>query len=300
MDSKKLTIKRIVIFYLLAFLPLAIVTPVLCLYYDEMIYVSKKENVAAVVYALGAFGMFAPTIANLLTRWITKEGMANSYLALNMRGNGKYYMASVGVKLLEAVFGMLLVWKVFFGDVPLTEMFPGEDMSTKLAGFVLQLAFSIIVFFPAFGEEWGWRGYLGPKLEMVMSKPAAIVVGGILWGLWHAPLTIAGHNFGVDYPLYPWLGIGAMCLMCVCMNAFLTLLTERTGSIYPASFAHMINNNCSVMVLLSLFATEEMLEKMTDLQSIKVFAVFLPLYMLVGIVSFVLYVRKENSDKETS
>ncbi len=297
MDSKKLTIKRIVIFYLLALLPLAVITPVLCSHYDEMVYVSKKENVAAVVYALGAFGMFAPTVANLLTRWITKEGMENSFLALNLRGNGKYYLASVGVKLLEAVFGMFLVWKLFFGDVPLTEMFPGEDMSTKLAGFVLQLAFSIIVFFPAFGEEWGWRGYLGPKLELLMSKPMAILVGGILWGLWHAPLTIAGHNFGVDYPFYPWLGIGAMCLMCTAMNAFLTLLTERTKSIYPASFAHMINNNCSVMVLMTLFSTEETFNKMQKMQSIKVFAAFIPVYLLVGIVSFVIYMKKTNNTR---
>ncbi len=293
MDSKKLAIKRIVIFYVIAFLPLAIVTPILNSVYGEMVFASKKEHVMTVVYALGIFGMFAPTIANLLTRWITKEGMANSYLALNFKGNGKYYMASVGIKLLEPIIGMFVVWKVFFGDVPLTEMYPGEDISQKLAALLLQVAFTIIVFFPAFGEEWGWRGYLGPKLEMVCGKPAAILVGGVLWGLWHAPLTIAGHNFGVDYPLYPWLGIGAMCLMCVCMNAFLTLITERTKSIYPASFAHMINNNCSVMILVSLFSTQEILKKMETLSGIRIFASFLVLYLLTGIVSFILYMRKK-------
>ncbi len=55
----------------------------------------------------------------------------------------------------------------------------------------------------------------------------------------------------------------------------------------------MINNNCSVMVLMSLFATEEMLEKMTEMPSINVFAAFIPLYILVGIVSFVLYCIKK-------
>lgn len=207
MDSKKLTIKRIIIFYVIAFLPLAIITPILGMVFGEPIYVSQKEHVGAIVYALGAFGMFAPAIANLLTRWITKEGMANSYLALNLKGNLKSYVASVSIKMFESVMGLVLVWKFFFGDIPFGEMYPGENMSGKLAMVVLQLAFSVILFFPAFGEEWGWRGYLGPKLEQVMSKPAAILVGGILWGIWHAPLTIAGHNFGVDYPLYPWLGI---------------------------------------------------------------------------------------------
>lgn len=297
MDNKKLTVKRIILFYVIAFLPLAVITPILCRVYGEPIFSSEKENVAAVAYVFGTFGMFAPTIANLLTRWITKEGMDNSYLALHLKGNMKYYVASVGIKMLEAVTGLFLVWKIFFGDIPLGEMYPGEGMSQKIAMVVLQLACSVILFFPAFGEEWGWRGYLGPKLEQVMSKPAAIFVGGVLWGLWHAPLTIAGHNFGVDYPLYPWLGIGVMCLMCICFNAFLTLLTESTKSIYPAAFAHMINNNCSVMVLMSLFATEDMFEKMQTIPSIRIFLAFIPLYFLVGGVSFLIYVYRTRNLK---
>lgn len=295
MESKKLTIKRIILFYVLAFLPLAVLTPLATHYAGEYIYVSKKENAMAIAYALGVFGMFAPTVANLLTRWITKEGMKNSYLALHMEGNGKYYLAAVVVKLLEAVIGVFIIWKVFFGDVPFGEMFSGEDLSQKTAALLLQIALSIILFFPSFGEEWGWRGYLGPKLEQVMSRPAAIVVGGILWGLWHAPVTMAGHNFGVDYPYFPWLGIAFMCLMCVSMNAFLTLLTERTKSIYPASFAHMINNNCSAGVLLILFASGPMAKRMEELSSIRVFMSYIIVYLMVGIVSFVLYMRKTKA-----
>lgn len=294
MNSKKLIVIRIIIFYVLAFLPLAVLTPLASGYVGEYIYASEKNSAVAIAYALGVFGMFAPTIANLLTRWITKEGMADSYLALNLKGNGKWYLASVAVKLLEAVIGVFVVWRVFFGDVSFATMFSGENLSQKTAAYLFQIAFSVIVFFPAFGEEWGWRGYLGPKLEMVMSKPMAIVVGGILWGLWHAPVTMAGHNFGVDYPFFPWLGIGFMCLMCICMNAFLTLLTERTKSIYPAAFAHMVNNNCSVGVLLSLYASEQMVEKLGELSPIHMFAAFIPGYLLIGIVSFVIYVIREK------
>ncbi|MBD5136525.1 MAG: CPBP family intramembrane metalloprotease [Lachnospiraceae bacterium] len=188
----------------------------------------------------------------------------------------------------------------FFGDIPFGEMFPEEGMSQKIAVVVLQLAFSIIVFFPAFGEEWGWRGYLGPKLEEVMSKPAAILLGGVLWGLWHAPLTIAGHNFGVDYQLYPWLGIGAMCLLCICLNAFLTLLTERTKSIYPAAFAHMLINNCSAFVLMSILTTEDLYEKMQTIPAMCIFAVGIPLNVLVGGVSLGLYVYGTRNSKMVS
>ena len=85
MDNKKLAWKRIILFYVIAFLPLAIITPILCKVYGEPIFVSQKQNVISLVYAYGVFGMFAPTIANLLTRWITKEGMNNTYLALHLK-----------------------------------------------------------------------------------------------------------------------------------------------------------------------------------------------------------------------
>lgn len=100
-----------------------------------------------------------------------------------------------------------------------------------------------------------------------MNKPAAIAAGGILWGLWHTPFTILGHNFGVDYPLYPWLGIFVMCIYCTFMNGFLTLITERTGSIYPVCFAHGINNNIGSLILPVLFMKEDALEKLSSVKA---------------------------------
>jgi len=40
-----------------------------------------------------------------------------------------------------------------------------------------------------FGEEFGWRGYLLPKL-MPVGKWKAYTLVGIIWGLWHAPLIL--------------------------------------------------------------------------------------------------------------
>lgn len=57
-----------------------------------------------------------------------------------------------------------------------------------------------------FGEEWGWRGYLLPHLMEKRSITFSVVVGGIIWGLWHAPITALGHNYGLDYPGWPILG----------------------------------------------------------------------------------------------
>ena len=65
------------------------------------------------------------------------------------------------------------------------------------------------------GEEWGWRGYLVPKLTEKLSVVPTLLISGIIWGLWHAPLTVMGHNYGLGYSGYPYTGILAMCAFCV-------------------------------------------------------------------------------------
>lgn len=293
--EKKQIIVRLVFFCVLAYLPLYVLTPILNVVCGELIYSEDISNKTAVVaYALGVFGMFAPAVAHLLTRLFTKEGFKNTYLGLNFKGNVRYYLASIFVKLLEVSVLMPLIWGIFMKGLTLSEAFPMEDMQLKIGTFLLQLAFSIILFFPSFGEEWGWRGYMMPKLMQIMNKPAAIVVGGIIWGLWHAPLTVSGHNFGTEYKFYPWLGILLMCIYCILVNALLTLLTERTKSIYPASFCHMINNNLSFAVMLSIFGSQAAIDKLSDASNINAFWVMLPVCAATGVVSFVMLMKKET------
>lgn len=298
MSNKSLTIRRIVIFCALAFLPLIIVTPLLNMYYGEFIFVSEKAAVGS--YVFGLLGMMSPAAANLLTRLITKEGMKNSFLALDLKGKGRYYAASVLTVLAEGLLGIILFCVFFMNGMSLTEIFPAEGLSDKSATILFQISYSVVVFFPAFGEEFGWRGYLMPKLCKVMSKPAAVVVGGVIWGLWHAPLTISGHNFGVDYPLYPWLGILMMCIICVAENAFLTLLTERTGSVFPASFYHMVNNNCAIPTIIGIFGSEAAISTANNIPSIQaaLMILFIPL-AVVGTVSFILILRKGRAHERS-
>lgn len=296
MSNKKTAVLRIIIFCVLAYLPIYIITPLLNMHYGELMFASG--NTAVGIYLFGALGMFAPAAANLLTRLITKEGMEKSFLGLNFKGNGRYYAASVLAVLAEVLIGAMLFYAFYLNSMSIAEAFPPDALGDKTAAYLSQVVYSIVVFFPAFGEEWGWRGYLMPKLMQVMSKPAAIVVGGVIWGVWHAPLTVSGHNFGVDYPFYPWLGILLMCVLCVADNAFLTLLTERTGSIYPASFFHMVNNNCSLMVMLTFFGSKETLSIMESVPSVQAFlTILLAPTAILGAVSFVLLVRKSKTNK---
>ena len=57
----------------------------------------------------------------------------------------------------------------------------------------------------AFGEELGWRGFLLKELSaMGFWKSSALI--GLIWGLWHTPLILMGHN----YPQHPQIGVAMM------------------------------------------------------------------------------------------
>ena len=292
MNDRKMTVLRLVIFCVLAFVPFWIILPAMNAHFGEPVYMSEAAQPA--VYALGLFGMLIPSVAHLITRLVTGEGFRNTYLGVNIRGNGKWYLASVWVKLAESAIGALLIWRLFAGELSFREAFPLDDPKALTGMLLLQLAFTLVVFFPAFGEEWGWRGYMMPKLLQLMPKWAAVLLGGVLWGLWHAPLTVAGHNFGVDYVGYPWVGIGEMCLMCVLINAFLTLLTERTKSIYPASFCHMVSNNIGSEVLILLAGSDALTTAVDQSQGSTFFSTYVPLLLITAVISMML-LRKGQS-----
>jgi uncharacterized protein len=84
-----------------------------------------------------------------------------------------------------------------------------------------------------FGEEWGWRGFLLPKLLPLGQWPA-LILSGALWGLWHAPVTLLGY----DYPFHPRLGMVLMTLFCIIFGTLLGWLRLATVSIWPAVIGH--------------------------------------------------------------
>lgn len=298
--DKKLTIIRLVVYCVLTYLPLCVFVPIINAITGEAMFAEDaSERTMRIAQAFGAFGMFSPALAHLLTRIFTKEGFRNLRLFPNFKGNMRYYLAAVGVKILESVVVTLIFVKIFLGG---ENVFSLGEGGVGIALLLAQISFSVIVFFPAFGEEWGWRGYMMPKLMELMPKPAAVIVGGVIWGLWHAPLTVSGHNFGMEYSGFPFLGIACMCGLCIAENAFFTLLTERTGAIYPASIAHMVNNNCSPFVVMTLIVSENAMEKLSAIPSIRLFAYELAVLAVTGAVSMILLIKrgKQNNSPKNS
>ncbi len=74
-------------------------------------------------------------------------------------------------------------------------------------------------------------------MEKIKFVPA-VLIGGLIWGLWHAPLIALGHNYGTEYAGAPWSGIAMMSLFCIVLGCIFTYLSNKTGSVWPAVIGH--------------------------------------------------------------
>ena len=197
---------------------------------------------------LASFAMFCPAIANIITRLVTKEGTENLCLKIKFKGNIRYFLIALIFPIICGIITALIASLTLFPENSLSNMFQHFRYNDFAVLILYVVSVTIAAVFMGFGEEFGWRAYMMAKLEKLMSPSAALIVGGIIWGLWHAPLVACGHNFGNDYPAYPWLGIILMCISCVCIGVYLTALTKASHSVLPAALAHIaINNMCGAI-----------------------------------------------------
>ncbi len=208
------------------------------------------DDMTSEMQSFVALGMMFPLISHILTRWITHEGFA-------MTGEGSMRMgiSFKDRKWIFFVLALILPWLYMeaaniISLIIAPQCFDPEhyiDLDIDKRLFCIMplnaMVSGTLVSIAALGEEGGWRGYMMPKLIKIMGKGKALIVGGIIWGLWHAPLTCIGHNFGTDYPGFPYVGIIQMCIFCTLLGVILTFLTEKSGSVWPAAFMHAVNNS---------------------------------------------------------
>lgn len=247
MDRKSET-KRLLIYLMLAF----VLTWIIFFIYILSGNIWAADGEISGMDQFVSLGMLCPALAMLLTRYVTREGFAvtgkdSMLLGINFKDKKWVYF----------VIAMLLPWiYVELGNALTLLISPDafDPHNPELLGltdneraivFIQPLAAIVsgaAVSFAAFGEEAGWRGYMMPKMIKLWGVGKAVVIGGIIWGIWHWPLTYVGHNFGRKYFGYPFTGFAAMCILCIFMGIILTYVTYKSGSIWPAAILHAINN----------------------------------------------------------
>ena len=98
--------------------------------------------------------------------------------------------------------------------------------SGLLAGATINAVF-------AFGEEVAWRGFLYKEFKGRKFLTVALIIG-VIWGFWHFPLILNGHN----YPQHPVLGVFLMVVLCILLTPILMYFRKKSGTVIVPAIMH--------------------------------------------------------------
>lgn len=198
--------------------------------------------------------MFLPALTTLIVKRLTcdKGGL---FLQLNLRKAWRQYLLAAFIPGVLEGIGTALYFLIFPNHFDLSLTYAAQLLALNGrtaalpqltlpavagAGLLLILAapLAIVNHVAAFGEEIGWRGFLLPLLIDEFGLWRAVLLDGVLWGIAHAPLVCFGLNYTGNYPGAPWSGILMMVLFAATLGIFLSYLTLKSKSIFPACIAH--------------------------------------------------------------
>jgi membrane protease YdiL (CAAX protease family) len=117
--------------------------------------------------------------------------------------------------------------------------------------FWLSLAASVtfglvITAIATFGEEAGWRGYLLKQLAPLGFWRSSLVIG-LVWGIWHFPVILAGYN----YPHHPVVGVFFMIAFCVAISPLHSYVTLKSKTPLGAVILHAgLNSSAGLSLML--------------------------------------------------
>jgi len=206
--------------------------------------------------------MFVPMLSAVMTVKLVEHGSLRSYGIA--KGSVSHYVCGLaypfGVIALGLVFvAVLRTAPIDFTMTKFREMSPNVPAATEIPLYFTVISLILapfINFIPAFGEEYGWRGFLLPKLIGRFNLLGGLVLTGTVWGVWHAPLILMGYN----YPHHPDLaGVTAFTVWCILAGFFLGWLRLKSKSVLPAALGHGAINAYAGFGLLIAPAADEMM-----------------------------------------
>jgi membrane protease YdiL (CAAX protease family) len=223
-----------------------------------MKYMGKSGNYLAGAYMLG------PAIAAILTRlFFCETRFRDAHLGL---GRLKDYLRFWGITLVVVLISYVMYtvlgsisWD-FSGETFLTQLeeqmaLSGQDIGDLPSGITPRMmllffliggltVFNIPMTIAGFGEEFGWRGLLFPRMCRIRLL-AGFVIGGLIWFAWHVPLTLVMPST-VDFSMWQHISNGiVLAAGSIFTFVFFAYVYAKSGSIWVASFVHAVFNNGS-------------------------------------------------------
>lgn len=184
--------------------------------------------------------MWVPALASVVARLVLREGFTD----VSFRFGGRRGWSAVGLSLIFPT----LIGIVAYGAAWTTGLTrfdqPGGGSLSPIVEFVIGLVlattlWTVLSCLLTAGEEIGWRGYMLTRL-IDAGVPRPVLASGLIWGLWHVPVVLAG-----GYAAGPSPALSAVVIM-VSITSFgyvIARLRLETGSIWPAIVLHAAWNS---------------------------------------------------------
>jgi membrane protease YdiL (CAAX protease family) len=119
-------------------------------------------------------------------------------------GKPKHYIMAFSLPILLWLVPTLL--GILFGVQIIPEDF---NLFSAIALFISSFVVTLV---PAFGEEFGWRGYLLPRLLLKHSIKKALIIQSFIWWLWHLPFLVFT---GINAPIIQENILGSIVIILV-------------------------------------------------------------------------------------
>ncbi len=148
---------------------------------------------------------FVPAAAAVVVRAaVTREGFADAGLRPRFRRAWRHYVLAAATPLVMLAFSAVAAAAAgYWRPAP-------TDLGATTLLFLVAAPFVVVVAAPLYwGEEFGWTAYL--RMRLLPGRPyASAVATGVVWGVWHWPLTFTGY-FGGAGPVGPGTSRSSWC-----------------------------------------------------------------------------------------
>ena len=260
--------KKLVVFLLLAFLPMVAVG--LVMHYsgtsagEAVADAASGDPLTAIKrLVMSAGSMLIPLLAVIFTQLIFQEPVLKG-LGISFKVNRWWWIGW----LLMPVIAMVTLGVTLL--MPGAQWTPDSEMVqqslqslpegvgvwgligiTLLSGLFAGVTINAVF---AFGEEIAWRGFLMKEFKGKKFLSAVLWIG-VIWGFWHAPLILNGHN----YPQHPVVGVFMMVLLCILLTTMLMYFRKKSGSVIVAAIMHGTINAVSGITALVVTPANDLL-----------------------------------------
>jgi len=231
--------------------------------------------------------MYTPMLAALVMMLVvTREGChREGWRTFGLRQAGlRWWPVAIGAPVVIGLAGLVAAYALptaapAHGSIP-----------SAIIGFVIGGAIATVGW--TLGEEFGWRGYLLPRLR-TLGDGWALVISGVVWAAWHMPIIFltdlyhADGNRLVVLPLFVLTVMGAA--------VFIGYLRIASGSVWPATIAHSAHNGVWSLTSAFIVASSPAAEEYVAGDS----GIVIGIGTLIAAVLLTWWVRRPRSERAT-